>query len=385
MTHDDIADAKQQIRGRVWETLQSEGAARFPGARGRIPNFKGAEAAADLLASTDAWAGTEVLKSNPDSPQLPVRARALEDGKLLFMAVPRLALDKPFIRIDPAAVEGSARKAASIKAAMAAGVPVAIQQVPHVDLVVCGSVAVNRKGARVGKGGGFSDLEFALLTEAGLVDDRTVVATTVHPLQVLEEEIPETRHDFRVDLIVTPAEVVRIPKRLRRRPSGIIRSHLTEEKIAEIPVLRALAYDRTVMRSYLIVANKTIGGEHLVEKVRECLAAGPCRFQLVVPIEPPAGHAWTEGEVVEEARKRLDAAIAKFRGLGADVDGEVGDSNPIQAVDDALLRGSYDEIILSTLPPGPSRWLKLDLPHRAASHFSIPVTHVVGESADPET
>jgi 5-formyltetrahydrofolate cyclo-ligase len=92
----------------------------------------------------------------------------------------------------------------------------------------------------VGKGGGFSDLEFALLTEAGLIDGSTIVATTVHPLQLLDEEIPETRHDFRVDLIVTPAEVIRMPKRLRRRPSGIIRSHLTEEKIAEVPVLRAL-------------------------------------------------------------------------------------------------------------------------------------------------
>lgn len=122
------------------------------------------------------------------------------------------------------------------------------------------------------------------------------------------------------------------------------------------------------MRSYLIVANKTIGGEH-----------------LVAPIEPPAAHAWTAGEVVEEARNRLDAAGARFRELGADADGEVGDSNPVQAaVDDALPRGSYDEIILSTLPPGPSRCLKLDLPHRAASHHSIPASHVVGESADPE-
>lgn len=134
------------------------------------------------------------------------------------------------------------------------------------------------------------------------------------------------------------------------------------------------------MRSYLIVGNMTIGGEHLVEKVKECLAAGPSRFHLVVPIELPAGKNWTEGEVRAEGQRRLEAAAAKFRELGADVDGEVGDSNPIQAVDDAMLSGSYDEIILSTLPPGPSRWLKLDLPHRAASHFSIPVTHVVGEA-----
>ena len=61
---------------------------------------------------------------------------------------------------------------------------------PPVDLVVCGSVAVNREGARVGKGGGFSDLEFALLVEAGLIGDATVLATTVHPLQVLDGPCP---------------------------------------------------------------------------------------------------------------------------------------------------------------------------------------------------
>lgn len=68
--------------------------------------------------------------------------------------------------------------------------------------MVCGSVAVNRQGARVGKGGGFSDLEFALLVEAGLIGEDTLLATTVHPLQVLTEALPETPHDFGLDLIV---------------------------------------------------------------------------------------------------------------------------------------------------------------------------------------
>jgi hypothetical protein len=80
-----------------------------------------------------------------------------------------------------------------------------------VDLVVCGSVAVNRQGARVGKGGGFSDLEFALLVEAGLIGGDTVLATTVHPLQVLAEALPETPHDFRLDLIVAGEEVITLP------------------------------------------------------------------------------------------------------------------------------------------------------------------------------
>jgi 5-formyltetrahydrofolate cyclo-ligase len=108
-----------------------------------------------------------------------------------------------------------------------------------VDLIVCGTVAVNRDGVRIGKGGGYSDLELALLTEAGLVDDDTFIATTVHPLQILDEELPETDHDFRVDAVVTEDEVVRA--RAGRRPPGLIWEHLDEEKIAAIPVLAARA------------------------------------------------------------------------------------------------------------------------------------------------
>ena len=114
------------------------------------------------------------------------------------------------------------------------------------DLVVCGSVAVNREGARVGKGGGFSDLEFALLVEAGLIGTNTVVATTVHPLQVLAEALPETDHDFRLDLIVAGEEVIRC--RRTRRPQGILWEHLDAAKIAAIPVLAARAQRTTLQR-----------------------------------------------------------------------------------------------------------------------------------------
>jgi 5-formyltetrahydrofolate cyclo-ligase len=112
-----------------------------------------------------------------------------------------------------------------------------VAELQPVDLVVCGSVAVNRQGARVGKGGGFSDLEFALLVEAGLIGTNTMVATTVHPLQVLEEELPETGHDFRLDLIVAGEEVSRC--RRTRRPQGISWEHLDPAKVAAIPALAA--------------------------------------------------------------------------------------------------------------------------------------------------
>jgi 5-formyltetrahydrofolate cyclo-ligase len=217
------------VRESVWTTLQREGVARFPGARGRIPNFIGAEAAAERLAEQEGWRRAKVVKANPDSPQLPVRRRALAEGKLVYMAVPRLREERPFVRL---------RSEATIKGAMQEGRPAAIDEMERVDLVVCGSVAVNRAGARVGKGGGYSDLELALLIAAGLVDDKTVIATTVHPSQLLDEELQETEHDFRVDLVVTPEEVVETGA--SRRPPGILWHHLDEQKIAAVPLLRRL-------------------------------------------------------------------------------------------------------------------------------------------------
>ena len=219
---------KQRVRERIWRRLEDEGVARFPGVRGRIPNFRGAEAAAARLAGQPEWRAARVVKSNPDAPQLPVRRRARHDGKTLYMAVPRLADARPFVR-----VEGDP----TIKRALAEGVPATVEELGHVDLVVCGTVAVNREGVRVGKGGGYSDLELGLLVQAGLVDDATVIVTTVHPLQLLDEELPETAHDFRVELVVTPDEVVRTDA--RRRSPGVIWEHLDADKIAAIPLLAA--------------------------------------------------------------------------------------------------------------------------------------------------
>ena len=220
-------DAKQEVRERIWDLLQREGAARFPGARGRIPNFRGAERAADRLAELPEWEAARVVKSNPDSPQLPVRRLARKEGKTLYMAVPRLAEEKPFVLVagDP-----------TIKRALVEGQPLALAELQPVNLIVCGTVAVNREGVRIGKGGGYSDLEFALLVQRGLVGDETTIVTTVHDLQLLDEDLPETDHDFRVDVIVTPTTVARTPS--RRRPPGILWDELDAEKRAAIPVLR---------------------------------------------------------------------------------------------------------------------------------------------------
>ena len=98
-----------------------------------------------------------------------MRQRALEDGKTVYMAVPRLAEEAPFFLLDPDDLDDTPRKASSIKGASRSGRTVAVSDLEPVDLVVAGCVAVAEDGARLGKGGGFSDLEFAVACEAGLV------------------------------------------------------------------------------------------------------------------------------------------------------------------------------------------------------------------------
>ena len=135
------------------------------------------------------------------------------------------------------------------------------------------------------------------------------------------------------------------------------------------------------MGRYLIVANQTLAAEQLTEKVRQLLAEGNCSFHIVVPATHTRDHAsYTEGGSHALAEKRLEAALERFRGMGCEADGEVGDASPFLAVRDCLLAdGTYKGIILSTLPPGVSRWLKQDLPHRLERTFGLPVTQLTGQ------
>ncbi|NIM51312.1 MAG: 5-formyltetrahydrofolate cyclo-ligase [Gemmatimonadales bacterium] len=228
---------KHDLRQRIWDLLRDQEAARFPGAHGRIPNFTGAEDAALLLAKLPEWQSAHTLKANPDLPQLPVRAFALQQGKTVYMAVPRLRQQKCFIELDPERVTGSERRAASIKGSFRFGRQVDPHDMPKIDLVVAGSVAVRRDGARLGKGGGYSDLEFGLAQELGLVGTWTTIVTTVHPLQLTDMSFPMMQHDIPLDVIVTPAETIRC-KGQYPRPPGILWESLTPEKVDAIPILQ---------------------------------------------------------------------------------------------------------------------------------------------------
>lgn len=229
-----VAQAKQAVRERMWALLEQARAVP-PGVYGHIPTFVGADVAAERLASLSVWQAARVIKAVPDTAQLPVRARALAEGKLVYMAVPKLADARPFYLLDPARLTVPATEAASRHVAATVARKVGVEELQPVDLIICGSVAVNRHGVRLGKGAGYSDLEVALLHEAGLVGPQTVIVTTVHALQVVNEDLPETEHDFSVDLIVTPEEVIACGP--SRRPPGLLWEHLAQETIAAIPVL----------------------------------------------------------------------------------------------------------------------------------------------------
>jgi 5-formyltetrahydrofolate cyclo-ligase len=244
----DVLAAKAALRDEVWTAMRAARVARFPGAAGRIPNFTGAEAAAQLLRGTPEWQAASTLKANPDAAQWPARQRALEDGKTVFMAVPRLAEAEPFFALDPAHLSESPRKASSISGAARSARRVTLDELDPVDLVVMGSVAAGLDGARLGKGGGFADLEYALAAAAGLVGPATTCVTTVHELQVRPAGlIPVTGHDVLVDLIVTPERIIdcRASRSERGGPGAqpapeICWADLTPEKIAAIPLLSAL-------------------------------------------------------------------------------------------------------------------------------------------------
>lgn len=230
---------KLAIRETVWTALEQAQVVRAKSVHDKIPDFYGAEAAAERVFDLEAWRQARVVKSNPDKAQRPLREQALEQGKLLYMAVPRLVQERCFVELDPAALQCAPAQASTISGAFKYGRPVYAAELRPVDLVISGSVAVNRQGVRVGKGGGYADLEYGLAAAAGVITPETPVITTVHPLQILTEPLPRADHDVPLSYIATPEETICCPGDLPR-PTGIYWAALTGEKIAAIPALGCL-------------------------------------------------------------------------------------------------------------------------------------------------
>ena len=235
-----MREDKQAIREHIWRLMEEKGVARFPlPVRGRIPNFQGAGEAAERLAATPEWRRARVVKVNPDSPQKPVRLLALTQGKILVMASPRIR--EGFVLLEPDRIPRRLyRHASTIRGAMRLGRRLTLRELSRlsIDLMVTGSVAVDRSGGRLGKGEGYAELEYAILRTLGAITEETPVATTVHDLQIVDH-VPREPYDLTVDIIATPKRLIRVKPR-PPKPKGIIWELLPAEKLAEIPLLREL-------------------------------------------------------------------------------------------------------------------------------------------------
>ncbi len=238
--------AKDALRQRIWSTLKIHQATRRDPV-GHIPNFIGADVAADRLAETELWQQAQVVKCNPDAPHTAVRLRALADGKTLYMAVPGLSRKKCFVELTAAALEAkrlALRDGATMRGAMSHGQLVAFEYMQPIDLVVVGCVAVATSGGRTGKGAGFADLELAMLRECNLISDDTPIVTTVHDLQIVDPaELPMQTHDWGLDLIVTPTQCLATANTYPK-PVGLDWETLQPDQIANIPILRAWSKHR---------------------------------------------------------------------------------------------------------------------------------------------
>ncbi|MBW3587051.1 MAG: 5-formyltetrahydrofolate cyclo-ligase [Cyanobacteria bacterium 0813] len=233
---------KDQLRAEIWSSLKQNNASiREP--FGHIPNFLGAEKAAGLLVNLPIWQQAKAIKCNPDSPQIPVRLRALQDKKRLYMAVPRLTDHRCFVELTAEDLHSRnipLAEAAIARKALTCGKLVSFAEMEPIDLVIVGCVAVTPNGGRTGKGAGFADLELAMLTEFGLVQIDTPIVTTVHPLQIVEDlRLPMQAHDWALNWIVTAEEVIET-NTTYPRPIGLKWDSIRPEQLEQIPILRKL-------------------------------------------------------------------------------------------------------------------------------------------------
>lgn len=197
-------DTKESVRKMIWELMEEEGISRS-NSIGRIPDFHGSGRAADLLQNSIEWNEAVTIFVSPDTAQRKVRENALYDGKLLIMASPKLL--KGYIVLELSHGEGCEKEASTIEGAFKYGKKLEI--FPKVDMVVEGSVAVDKCGGRLGKGGGYGDMEISNLQYQKAIDFTTPIVSTVHEKQMIKR-VPLESHDQKINMVVTPARVLRI-------------------------------------------------------------------------------------------------------------------------------------------------------------------------------
>jgi 5-formyltetrahydrofolate cyclo-ligase len=233
---------KDSLRRRIWSFLESSKAGIAP-IWSAIPDFNGAEEAAERLSQLSSWSSARIVKSNPDAPQIPVRRKALEQGKIVYTPVPELVKDFPFLRLDPDELRAkgvSFEIAATPAGALEYGARVQFTEMEQIDICVVGCVAVTRIGGRTGKGGGFADLELGIFRELGKISANAPIVTTVHDIQVVpDDELVMMPHDSALHWIFTPTETIETNTQLPQ-PQGVAWDMVQADQYRDVPFLSLL-------------------------------------------------------------------------------------------------------------------------------------------------
>lgn len=233
---------KDQLRHRIWSRLESEGASIQP-PWSSIPNFQGAAKASFRLQEVPGWRHSRIVKSNPDKPQAWIRLAALQQGKRLYMPVPELVNNFPYVLLDPLALKEQDIAFEDVmfsEGAVRFGKRVEFSEVEPMDFFVVGSVAVTRAGGRTGKGAGFADLEFGIFQSYGLIKPSTAIATSVHDIQlVADDQVVMQSHDTPLDWIATPTELICTETKYPV-PGPVNWDALQEDQYEKIPFLNDL-------------------------------------------------------------------------------------------------------------------------------------------------
>jgi 5-formyltetrahydrofolate cyclo-ligase len=238
-----LVDPREAIRRTVRDRLRGIGR---PDSRfvydfsNFIPDYPGSERIPDQLRALPCWAGAGPVFVTPDNCLESLRVELVREGRPLLQTI---AVAMGFHYFAPESVQsGLERFAGTLDGAMILARRVGLEFVRDLgplDLVVTGACAVNRSGIRFGKGHGFFDMEWGILSELGVVDESTPVVACVHDCQLVDTDFPASVHDTVVDWIVTPTETIQISERVRK-PTGIHWDRVTPALLEEIAPLAEL-------------------------------------------------------------------------------------------------------------------------------------------------
>ena len=246
LTTFDPKSVKENTRLEIWDKMKAKNLeVKVAWERSRkIPFFKGYKKAGNRVARLREFRSAQVVKVNPSMAQMHLRYLILKAQKKLIVPNPALTEEEAFYLIDGSGFSDSkCHKAATKNGAKAIGKHMTLDWPSDfkIDLYVVASVAVSLNGVRIGKGMGYAEIEWAILHELGLVDENTLVLTTVHDEQIVNlDKNLMLDHDLPVDVIVTPKRIINVRQKLSKPKCGVKWNLVTEQVLKDIPLLNKL-------------------------------------------------------------------------------------------------------------------------------------------------